>query len=132
MSKLIVYEAPKGAVGRNDFIVRARIPGEKWHDLFVYEVKVDMHQVNLASMVYFDMEGTIEVEVECQKNVEKVVIRPLSREISSVHNKNRITFTLDRPKSCLSRLMESGLAICISLLTRLKKEHHRLLIRTYL
>jgi hypothetical protein len=98
MSKLIVYEAPKGAVGRNDFIVRARIPGEKWHDLFVYEVKVDMHQVNLASMVYFDMEGTIEVEVECQKNVEKVVIRPLSREISSVHNKNRITFTLDRPQ----------------------------------
>ncbi|MGO4273131.1 hypothetical protein AB4Z22_25380 [Paenibacillus sp. TAF58] len=51
MNRLIVYEAPKGALGRDDFKIRVRIPGESWCDLFVYEVKVDMHAVRQASMV---------------------------------------------------------------------------------
>ncbi|KQX46907.1 glycosyl hydrolase family 28 protein [Paenibacillus sp. Root444D2] len=98
MNDLIIYEAPKGAVGRDDFQVRVRIPGEEWHDLFEYEVKVDMHQVRKASMVYFDMEGSVEVEVECRKQtVKQVVIRPLSIAIPFVCEGNRIAFTLDRP-----------------------------------
>ena len=64
-SRLIVYEAPKGAIGRNDFSVSVRIPGQEWQQLFVYEVKVDMHNVRSASMVYFDMEGTVEVQGSC-------------------------------------------------------------------
>ncbi|WP_235550127.1 hypothetical protein [Paenibacillus sp. Soil724D2] len=98
MNDLIIYEAPKGAVGRDDFQVRVRIPGEEWHDLFEYEVKVDMHQVRKASMVYFDMEGSVEVEVECRKQtVKQVVIRPLSIAIPFVCEGNRIAITLDRP-----------------------------------
>ncbi|MDF2938310.1 MAG: hypothetical protein K0Q90_3683, partial [Paenibacillaceae bacterium] len=99
MSKLVVYEAPKGAAGRNDFAVRVRVPGEKWQELFVYEVKVDMHEVRRASMVYFDMEGTVEVEVESlSEPVEQVMIRPLSVGMMHRQEENRISFRLDRPQ----------------------------------
>ncbi|XEC93528.1 glycosyl hydrolase family 28 protein [Paenibacillus tarimensis] len=99
MSKLIGYEAPKGAIGRDDFAVSVRIPGGEWQELFVYEAKVDMHNVRKASMVYFDMEGTVEVKVVCRNQpVEHAVIRPLSADIPFDLNDNVITFTLDRPR----------------------------------
>ena len=44
-NSLIVYEAPKGAIERNDFSVKVRSTGQEWQQLFVYEVKVDMHNV---------------------------------------------------------------------------------------
>ena len=79
MSRLVVYDAPKGAVGIDHFKVFVRIPGEPWQDLFVYEVKVDMHQVRKAAMVCFDMDGPIEVRVECRnERIRQAVIRPLS------------------------------------------------------
>lgn len=100
MNKVVVYEAPKGAAGRNDFAVRVRTPGGEWQDVFVYEVKVDMHEVRPASMVYFDMEGTVEVEVESRLSepVGQVVIRPLSAEMACRRDGNRISFRLDRPR----------------------------------
>ncbi|MNM08540.1 Glycosyl hydrolase family 49 [compost metagenome] len=98
MDKLTVYEAPKDAVGSNDYKVWARIPGQSWKEVFVYEAKVDMHKVRQASMVYFDMEGTVEVQVECLKQYpESVAIRPLAAAIVFGNEANRITFTLDRP-----------------------------------
>jgi len=82
MSLLKVWEAPKGAVGRDDFDVSVRIPGGSWQPLFVYEAKVDMHNVRQASMVYFDMEGTVEIRVESRKGpVHQAAIRPLSKQI---------------------------------------------------
>ena len=57
MSHLKIWEAPEGAIGRDDFKVSVRIPGGIWQPLFVYEVKVDMHNVRQASMAYLDMEG---------------------------------------------------------------------------
>ncbi len=99
MNKVVVYEAPKGAVGREDFAVRVRVPGGEWQDVFVYEVKVDMHEVRRASMVYFDMSGTVEVEVEgLLEPVEQAMIRPLSVGIVYRREGNRISFSLDRPR----------------------------------
>jgi hypothetical protein len=98
MSTLRTYEAPKGAVGREDYRVWVRIPGEPWKELFVYEVKVDMHQVRQASMVYFDMEGEVEVKVEGSRTlVRNVVIRPLSAEIRFTEEENSVSFLLNRP-----------------------------------
>ncbi|MDQ0889665.1 hypothetical protein QFZ81_004753 [Paenibacillus sp. V4I9] len=97
-NRLIVYEAPKGAIGRNDFSVSVRTPGQEWQQLFVYEVKVDMHNVRSASMVYFDMEGTVEVQVTVlNQEVDQAVIRPLSSQIPFSSDENRVAFSLDRP-----------------------------------
>lgn len=98
-NKLILYEAPNGAIGRNDFSVSVRTPGQQWQQLFVYEVKVDMHNVRSASMVYFDMEGTVEVQVaSLNQAVDHAVIRPLSNRIPYAINGSAIIFSLDRPR----------------------------------
>lgn len=99
MNNLIVYKAPIGAISRDDFSVSVRTPGGLWEELFVYEVKVDMHQVRQASMVYFDMVGTVEVMIVCRnRTVEQAVIRPLSATIPFDRNGDVILFTLDRPR----------------------------------
>ncbi|XEC94443.1 glycosyl hydrolase family 28 protein [Paenibacillus tarimensis] len=98
MSKLVVYEQPAGAIGKDDFSISVRTPGGEWQRLFVFEAKVDMHDVRSTSMVYFDMEGTVEVRVVANKQkIEQAVIRPLSSDISFQTEGNVITFTLDRP-----------------------------------
>ncbi|MEV5030341.1 glycosyl hydrolase family 28 protein [Paenibacillus sp. LPE1-1-1.1] len=98
MSELIIYGQPDGAIGIDDFTVSARKPGGAWRSLFVFEAKVDMHHVRRASMVYFDMEGTIEVTVISNKQrIEQAVIRPLSAQIPFQIEGDAITFTLDRP-----------------------------------
>lgn len=98
MSQLIVYDAPNGAVGIDDFKVSVRIPGEQWQDVFVYEVKVDMHHVRKASMVYFDMQGPVEVRVQClTETIKEAVIRPLSRKLPFQQEGQAVSFTLDQP-----------------------------------
>lgn len=98
MHQLIVYPQPEGARERRDFKVQVRQPEEDWQELFVYEAKVDMHQVRQASVAYFDMFGTIEVRVEClTTRPEQVVIRPLSIAIPLVCEGNSISFTLSKP-----------------------------------
>lgn len=99
MNRLTVYDAPRGSVGRQDFKVRVSVPGGPWQELFVYEVKVDMHQVRQASMAYFDMEGTVLVEVEALgEQVEEAVVRPLSAGIVPERDGQLIRFVLDRPR----------------------------------
>ncbi|MBD0381480.1 glycosyl hydrolase family 28 protein [Paenibacillus sedimenti] len=99
MNQAVIYDAPKGAVGCDDFVVSVRTPGGQWQDLFVYEVKVDMHNVRRASMVYFDMKGSVEVRVESKaRPIREAVIRPLSAAIAYEQDGRCITFTLDRPR----------------------------------
>lgn len=99
MNELIVYEAPIGAVGNDDFAVSARVPGGEWRELFVYEAKVDMHNVRRASMAYFDMEGTVEIRILSKHTfIEQAVIRPLSYDVPFEIEGSAITFTLDRPR----------------------------------
>lgn len=98
MNKLIVYEAPEGIPMRPVFKVRASVLGGDWLALPVYEAKVDMHEVRLASTASFDMQGIINVEIEYNgEPVEAVVIRPLSAGILHKRKGNIIRFTLDRP-----------------------------------
>lgn len=98
MNKTIVYSAPGGAINTDDFAVYVRNPGQAWEQLFVYEAKVDMHQVRQASMAYFDMSGRVEVRIESLKqSIQEAVIRPLSANLSFEHTEKTLSFTLDRP-----------------------------------
>lgn len=99
IDKLIVYTAPAGVTGKEDFAVYVRIPGENWQQLFVYEVKVDMHHVRCASMAYFDMSGKVEIRVESHSQpIHDVVIRPLSVDLPFARTDREITFMLDQPQ----------------------------------
>lgn len=65
-AQLVAYpEGLKANMPHNDdYTVRVRIPGGEWEDLFEYNVQVDMDAVQNASMVQFDMNGTVEVMVK--------------------------------------------------------------------
>src|ERR1043165_6355016 len=47
----------------DDFTVRVRKPGGEWRDLYEYRVQVDADTKQNASMVYFDFDGPVELEV---------------------------------------------------------------------
>ncbi|MBD2868641.1 glycosyl hydrolase family 28 protein [Paenibacillus arenilitoris] len=97
-ARLVAYPAPEGAAGSGDFSVKVRTAGGEWQDLFVYAVRVDMHDVREASMATFDFEGVVEVEVTYEREaLADAVVRPLSRGIAYEANDGKITFRLDRP-----------------------------------
>jgi hypothetical protein len=99
MNQLKVYPAPQGIIESNDYSVRVRTEFGDWNQVFVYEVKVDMHNVQKASMVSFDFDGTVEIEVTCRSTkVESVVLRPLSENIPFLKNGNALSFKLNKPK----------------------------------
>ncbi len=99
-NKLQFYPVPAGAVLREDYILRVRPVGtEEWQELKTYQVKVDMHDVRMASMAYFDFAGKVEVEITIPRfyTVYRADIRPLSLGIQPVIEPRRVTFMLDRP-----------------------------------
>ncbi|MDE7261088.1 MAG: hypothetical protein K2N78_03360 [Oscillospiraceae bacterium] len=99
-NRLQLYPVPKGAVLQEDYILRIRPVGaEEWQELKTYRVKVDMHDVRVASMAYFDFDGKVEVEITFPRfyTVYRADIRPLSLGIQPVIEPKRVTFLLDRP-----------------------------------
>lgn len=98
-NRLITYPGPEGAIGNSDYTVRVRQGQSEWRQLFSYNVKVDMHDVRDASMVYFDCAGAVEVEVtKNDGEIRDVAIRPSSAGIDGVVGGNRVTFTMDGPR----------------------------------
>ncbi len=99
-NRVVVYPVPDGAAMQRDYILRVRPLGEKsWQEVGCYQVKVDMHDVRLASMAYFDFQGAVEVEVTFIRfcEVYRVDIRPLSQAMESVVEPKRVSFVLDHP-----------------------------------
>ena len=99
-NRLQLFPVPAGAVLQEDYILRVRPAGAgEWQELKAYRVKVDMHDVRLASMAFFDFEGKAEVEITFPRfyTVYRVDIRPLSQGVRPVIESKRVTFTLDRP-----------------------------------
>ena len=103
--KLVVYEAPKGALLNNDFEVKVRQLTGKWESVPSHLVKVDevkdaKHNVKDASMAYFDFSGSVEVSVTFNKGkINTARIRPLSYGIEPVIHRNTLTFKLDKPSN---------------------------------
>ena len=101
-TKLITYPGPSGVAENHDFTVRARPAGGEWEQLFVYDVKVDMHQVRHASMAMFDCSGTIEIEVTKNEGTvndmrdSSVVARCFLSRLTAI----RLLLPLTARKSC--------------------------------
>lgn len=101
-NELRIYPVPEGAVLQKDYCLRVRPFGtEDWQKLKAYQVKVDMHDVRLASMAYFDFTGKVEVEITFPHfyTVYRVDIRPLSLGIQPQIEPKRITFVLEKPSN---------------------------------
>ena len=81
----------------DDFTVRVRTPGGVWQDLYEFQVKVDLDTKQLASMVYFNFDGAVEVAV--QKNngsFSKVAVRPEGKGIKTTVKNGVLYFTMTR------------------------------------
>ena len=102
---LVTYPAPQEAELKNDFTVKVRQPGKEWQDVATYPVKVDevrntKHNVEIASMGYFDFEGEVEVSVTSNNgNINTGRVRPLSYKISPQIDGNTLTFKLNSPRN---------------------------------
>lgn len=97
---LRLYPIPAGVVLQQDYILRIRPLGaEEWQWLPAYQVKVDMHDVRTASMVYFDFTGKVELEITFPKffHVYQVDIRPLSLQIPAKMEPKKVTIVLEKP-----------------------------------
>ena len=104
-NQLVTYPAPKGAELMNDFTVKVREAGKDWKSIDTYLVKVDevrktQHNVENASMSYFDFSGEVEVSVTFNHGtIQTGRIRPLSYGITPSIEGNTMTFKLDRPRN---------------------------------
>lgn len=104
-NQLVTYLAPKGTELMNDFTVKVREAGKEWKPIDTYLVKVDevrntQHNVEKASMSYFDFSGEVEISVTFNHGtVQTGRVRPLSYGITPSINGNTMTFKLDRPRN---------------------------------
>jgi hypothetical protein len=101
--QIVVYPAPAGAELNSDFTVSVRQSGQAWKTLAPYLINVDevrdtKHNVENASMSYFDFSGEVEVSVKYNRgDIRTARIRPLSYGIIPEVKGNTLTFRLDRP-----------------------------------
>ena len=104
-AELTTYTAGPGVETIDDFSVRVRQNGGQWEPVAVYPVKVDevidaKHQVETASMAYFDFNGTVEVEVVSNRQkIDTSRIRPLSYGITPDVSADTLTFSLSEPRN---------------------------------
>jgi hypothetical protein len=101
--QIVVYPAPAGAELNGDFTVGVRQSGQAWKTLAPYLVNVDevrdtKHNVENASMSYFDFSGEVEVSVKYNRgDIRTARVRPLSYGIVPEVKGNTLIFRLDRP-----------------------------------
>lgn len=82
----------------DDYTVRIRLPGGQWKSILEYKVIVDLDNPQVASMVYFAIEESVEVAVTKNNgNVREVKIRPTKNNIKSELINNTVYFTLHKP-----------------------------------
>lgn len=104
-AQVITYPAPQGVEQKHDFTVCVREPGKEWHNLDTYALKVDevrgtSHQVEKASLAYFDFAGEVEVSVTSNGgDIQTGRVRPLSYGITPQISGNMMTFKLDCPRN---------------------------------
>jgi hypothetical protein len=99
---LLTYPAPQGLIysaHNDDFTVRVRTSGGEWRDVYEYRVQVDADTKQNASMVYFDFEGTVELEVSKNNGrFDQVSVAPLSSKVRPQRNGAVVRMTLTRPE----------------------------------
>lgn len=104
-AKVVTYPAGTGVKTLDDFSVEVRQGSGQWLPVDVYPVKVDKvdekgHNVEVASMAYFDFDGTVDVRVISNKErVRNVRVRPLSYMITPDCIGDTVTFSLSHPRN---------------------------------
>ncbi|MGF7155556.1 glycosyl hydrolase family 28 protein [Novosphingobium gossypii] len=100
---LNVYPVPNAllySAHNDDFTVRVRKPGGPWRDLYEYRVQVDTDTRQHATMVYFDFDGTVELEVlKNNGGFDKVALAPLSSTVEPQRRGSIVYLTLNHPES---------------------------------
>jgi hypothetical protein len=101
--QLLTYGPPPAplfyAQHNNDYTVRVRLPGGEWQSLFAYRIRVDGHHPQDASLVYFDFDGPVAVEVEKNNGAFSRVSRlPALPGVSLKTEGQVVRFTLARPE----------------------------------
>ena len=102
---LMTWPAPEGVDLNSDFTVKVRLLGQEWKDTPTYLVNIDevretVHNVENASMSYFDFSGEVEVSVTYNKgNINTARVRPLSYGIVPQIYGNTLTFKLNQPRN---------------------------------
>jgi len=101
-SELTIYPVSKDIVyasHNDDYTVKVRVPGGIWQDLFEYNVRVDLDDPQLASMVQFDFSGQVEVMIKKNDGlIQKVDVRPLVTKIAPIIKGNVLFLTLNKPQ----------------------------------
>src|SRR5688572_237535 len=98
--RVVSHPAPEGQPLNTTFSVRVRPVGGDWQRLDTYRAPVDRDTRSIASMVLFEAEGPVEVEVtKATGTMGSARVRPLSYGISvSLGNGGKTaTFVLPRP-----------------------------------
>lgn len=96
--QIVTFPATDSIPHNNDFSVKVRNEGDKWHELYEYEALVDMHNVRKSSMVYFDFTGVVEFSITYNRaKVKTARIRPLSFGYQPKIKGNTITFSISKP-----------------------------------
>jgi hypothetical protein len=94
----VAYSMPAGARHNDDFTVRIRRPGGAWIDIFEQDVIVDLDAPQHASMVRFDMDAPVEVEVRRNSgDASRIAVRPLRAGVVASLQDGVARFTLARP-----------------------------------
>ena len=105
-SQVITYPGPVGEEASSDFTVN--VDGK---EVFVYKARVSafpenqiwpgyqrpVDQTEQASFCYYDTDKAVKVEIVSKKKIDKLIIRPLSKNIHPVIEGDKITFTLSTP-----------------------------------
>ena len=105
-SQVVTYPAPEGEEVSPDFTVK--VDGK---EVFVYRARVSAYpenqvwpgyqrpieQTEQASFCYFDVGKAVTVEIVSKTKIDRLTIRPLSKNIQPTINGDKITFTLSEP-----------------------------------
>lgn len=100
---LHVAPAPEGALLRQDYRVRVRIPEGEWRDVPVYGFLVaagslPLRHADTTCVAPFSFAGEVEVEVTpLHCSPDSFRIRPLAAGIEATRQGGTLTFALDKP-----------------------------------
>ncbi|MFG2934696.1 glycosyl hydrolase family 28 protein [Streptomyces sp. NPDC048282] len=129
--KLVSYPRPSAVPANTSFQVRVRTaPDGGWQTLDVYRPQFEEINANTgsgkvynSSMVYFDFQCSVEVEVTCLKGgTTKARVRPDSYGITPELLGDTLRFTLDEPKDLVVQINDE-IFDCLHVLTN-RVEHH--------
>lgn len=84
---VIIYKAPEGAASAPEY--ELEVNGQK---VFVYNTRP-------AAIAYFSFEGKVDIKVTFLSKIYDYDIRPKSRNLEAVLDRNQVSFSLDKPES---------------------------------